>query len=48
MGLIMNVGIVGFGLIGKKRALADADRLLRELMDELSSLECAIKSALSE
>jgi CheY-like chemotaxis protein len=35
-------------VIGKKSALADADRLLRELMEELASMEYAIKIALPE
>jgi PAS domain S-box-containing protein len=35
-------------VIGNKGTLADADQLLSELMEELSSLECAIKSALPE
>jgi len=34
-------------VIGNKGTLADADKLLRELMEELKPLECSIKSALS-
>jgi len=34
--------------IGKKNVMAEADRLMKKLMEELSSLENAIKSALPE
>jgi HPt (histidine-containing phosphotransfer) domain-containing protein len=34
--------------IGKKNVMAEADRLMKRLMEELSSLENAIKSALPE
>ncbi len=34
--------------IGKKNVLSEADRLMKKLMEELSSLESAIKSALPE